>query len=111
MAHHQRETVIFGLQARGDGGRLLDRDAEPVHAGVDVEGCAAAPILGGDEGVPFGQLGGAVDDRPQMIGCEGLRRAWHHSVEYVDGGVGRNGACPPPFRDVGDEESPAPGSV
>src|SRR5262252_4532153 len=97
MAHHQRETVIFGLQAGRDGGRLLERDAEPVHAGVDVEGCAATPVLGGDEGVPFGKFGGAVDDRPQIVGCESLRRAWHHSVEHVDGGVGRNGAYLPPF--------------
>ena len=30
-------------------------------------------FAGGDKGVPFGKFGGAVDDRPQIVGGEGLR--------------------------------------
>src|SRR6516225_12256753 len=70
MADQQRETMIFRLQARGDGNRLVRGDAEPVHAGVDVESGATAPVLDGDERIPFGKFGRAVDDRPQIIGCE-----------------------------------------
>ena len=55
--------MIFRLQARSDGDRLVERDAEPVHAGIDVEGRAATPISGGDERIPFRKFGGAVDDR------------------------------------------------
>ena len=109
MAHQQRETVIFGLQARSDGDRLVDRDTEPVHAGIDVERGAAAPVPGGDEGIPFGKFGCAVDDRPQMVVCERLRRARHHPVEHVDGRVGRDRPHASSFRDIGDEEGPAPG--
>jgi len=77
MAHQQRETMIFQLQARSDGNRLLHRDAKPVHAGVDVERRAAAPVVDGDERIPFGKLGRAVDDRPQIVGRECRRRTRH----------------------------------
>ena len=72
MAHQQREAVVFGLDARRDGGRLVDREAEPVHAGIDVQRGAAAPVAGGDERVPLGEFGRAVDHRPQIVVGEGL---------------------------------------
>ena len=109
MTHQQREAMIFRLHARSDGSRLVHRDAEPVHAGVDVERRAAAPVLDGDEGIPFGQLGRAVDHRPQIVDRECRRRARHQPVEHVDDGLGRKRPHTPSFGDIGDEEGPAPG--
>ncbi len=48
--------------------------AEPVHAGIDVQRRAPAPVVDGDERIPFGKLGRAVDDRPQIVVGKGLRR-------------------------------------
>jgi len=53
MAHHQRDAVIFGLRARRQRRRLFDRNAKPVHAGIDVECRAAAPIVGGKQRCPI----------------------------------------------------------
>src|SRR6266480_4709450 len=96
--------MIFRLQARSDGDRLFERDAEPVHAGIDVEGRAATPVSSGDERIPFRKFGGAVDDRAQIIGCECLRRARHHSIENIDDCIGGNRAHAPAFTDIGNEE-------
>ena len=41
MAHQQRHAVVLGLHAGRDRRRLVDREAEPVHAGVDVDAAAA----------------------------------------------------------------------
>ena len=110
MAHQQREAMAFGLEAGRDGDRFVDREPEPVHAGVDVERGAAAPVVDGDERIPLGKLGRAVDDRLQIVVGEGLRRTRHDSVEHVDRRVGRKRPHAPTFGDVGDEEGPAAGS-
>ncbi len=107
MAHQELEAVPFRLDARRDGDRLLRRQAEPVHAGVDVQGGATAPIVRCDEGVPLGKLGRAVDHRPQIGLGDGRRRARHQAVEDVDDGVRRGRAHAAPFRDIGHEEGPA----
>ena len=107
MTHQQREAVTFRLQARGDGDRLIDRDAEPVHTGIDMQGRAAAPIVDGDERIPLGEFGRAVDDRPQIVVGERRRRAGHEPVEHVDDGVGRERPHAPPLHHVGHEEGPA----
>ena len=57
MAHQQREAVVFGLDARRDRRRLVEREAEPVHAGIDVQRRAAAPALAATKRVPLGELG------------------------------------------------------
>ena len=46
VAHQQRDAVVFGADARRQRGGLVDRDAEPVHAGVDMQRGAAAPLVG-----------------------------------------------------------------
>ena len=109
MAHQQREAMVFGLEAGRDGDRLVEREPEPVHAGIDVERGAAAPVVDGDERIPLGKLGRAVDDRPQIVVGEGLRRARHDPVEHVDRRLGRERPHAPAFGDVGDEEGPAAG--
>ena len=104
MAQEQRDAVIFGLGARRKRRRFVRRDAEPMHAGVDLQRRAALPSMGADEGVPFGKLGCRVDHRPRIdvdkafapIGCE--------AVEYVDGGVGRTRPHRSRFGEIGDKE-------
>jgi len=46
-------AVIFGLRARRQRSGFFRRNAEPVHAGVDLQRGAALPVVGGDEGVPL----------------------------------------------------------
>jgi hypothetical protein len=101
--------MTFGLEAGRDGGRFVHREPEPVHAGVNVECGTPAPIVDGDERIPLGKLGRAVDDRLQIVVGEGLRRTRHDSVENVDRRLGRQRPHAPTFGDVGDKEGPAPG--
>ena len=64
VAHQQRDAVVFGLHARGKGRSLVGRHAKPVHAGIDVERRATAPVTLGDERIPLRKLRRAVDHRP-----------------------------------------------
>ena len=45
VAHQQRDAVFLRANARGQGRRLVDRDAQSVHSGVDMQRGAAAPFL------------------------------------------------------------------
>ena len=40
----QRDAVVLGADARRERGRFVHRNAEPVHAGVDMQRGAAVPI-------------------------------------------------------------------
>src|ERR1700716_2107247 len=51
---------------------------------MPVSTCSAAPAGGGHEGIPFGELGRAVDDGTQIGGREGLRGIRQQAVEHVD---------------------------
>ena len=109
MAQQQRDAVIFGLRARRQRGGFFRRNAEPVHAGVHLQRGAALPVMGGDEGVPLGKLGHAVDDRPRIELDEGRRSFRRAAVEHVDRGVARAGPHAPRLRKIGDEERLAAG--
>ena len=56
VAHDQRDAVIAGVDPGNDALRLGEREAEPVHAGVDVNGGAACPAGAAAKHVPFGKL-------------------------------------------------------
>ncbi len=109
VTHQQRDAVVFGLRAWRQCGSFVRGDAEPVHAGIDMERRTAAPVLGGNKGVPLGQLGRAVDHRLDVEFSERVGGLWRKAVEHVDCGVVRAGACAPRFGDVGDEKSLASG--
>ena len=64
VAHHQRDAVIAGVDARDEALRFRKRQAEPVHAGVDVQRRAAGPAAAAAEGVPFGEFVEIADHRP-----------------------------------------------
>ena len=83
---------------------------EPVHAGIDVQRRAAAPVLGRRRKHPIRQARSAllITGRRLALG-ERSRGARHQAVEHVDDGVRRDRAHAPAFGDVGDEERPAAG--
>jgi hypothetical protein len=70
---------------------------------------AALPVAGGDEGVPLGKLGHAVDDRPSIELDEGRRSFRRAAIEHIDRGVARASPHAPRFRKIGDEECLAAG--
>ena len=109
VAHQQRDAVILALHTRRQRGGFVQRHAEPIHAGVHMDRRAATPVLGGDEGVPFGELGGAVDYRLGVEFGERHSRSGRESIEHVDRGIARARAHAPRFGDVGHEESLAAG--
>ena len=109
LTHQQRNAVVLGLDARRNSDRLVDGDAQPIDSGIDMQRRAAAPGFHIDEGIPLGELGGAVDDRPQRGVGKRLRRARHQPVEHVDGACRRDRPYAAALGDVGDEEGPAPG--
>ena len=108
MAHHQSEREgrphIGGLLHGVD---LRHREAEPVHAAVDMDGAGklladARAIIG-----PFPDFFGAIQDGPQIEELESLRGAGQVAAEHVDDGLGQK--CPQALR-LGDgrhEEGPA----
>ena len=104
MAHQQHDAVVLGADARGKGGRFVRRDAEPVHAGVDMQRRAPLPAARGSESVPFGELDQAADYRPRRDPGEGGRGARHQAAQHIDRRVGRGLARARGFRQVGDEK-------
>ena len=89
MAHHQRNAVIAGIDARDDALRFRDRQPEPVHAGVDVDGGAAVPARAAAEHVPFGEFVEIADHRPAIDLGVGVAGVLEEAVERVDGGLRR----------------------
>ena len=109
MAHQQHDAVVLGADARRQRSGVVERDAEPVHAGVHMQRGAAAPLAGRHEGVPFRQLDHAADHRPRAdvgVRCGGFRQ---QAVEHINRRLRRNATHPPRLGEIGDEESLATG--
>ena len=109
VAHQQRQAVILRLQPGRDGDGLFRADAEPAHAGIDMQRRAAPPALPGDEAVPLGKLGGAVDDRSQPHVGDRRRGSGHDPVEQVDIRRRSDRTQPASLGQIGDEKRPATG--
>ena len=109
VAHDQRDAVILGLRARRQSRGFVRRNAEPAHAGVDMQRRAAAPGMGADEGVPFGKLGGRIDDRPGIDVDERVAPVRREAVEHIDVGLAGARAHRARFGNVGDKECLAAG--
>ena len=92
MAHHQRDAVIAGIDARDDALRFGDRQPEPVHAGVDVDGGAAGPAGAAAEHVPFGEFVEVADHRPAVDLGVGVAGVLEEAVEHIDGRRRHRGA-------------------
>ena len=63
VAHQQRDAVIFRANTRRQRCSFIGGDAEPVHAGVDVQRRAAMPLVRGAKRIPFGKFNQAADHR------------------------------------------------
>src|SRR5436190_1464370 len=94
----------------GDRCRLLDGEAEPVHAGVDVERGTAGKASRRNEVIPLGELDQAVDHRPRIGVDEALSGGRGESVEYIDDSLARDGAHAPRLGELRDEKSLAAGA-
>ena len=110
MRHQQRDAVVLGANARGERRRLVRGNAEPVHAGVDMQRRAAVPALRRAEGVPFGQFDQAADHRPRIdLGVAG-GGAGQQAVEHVDRRLRHDRAQAARFGEIGHEEGLAAGA-
>ena len=110
MAHHQRDAVIAGIDAGNDALRFRNRQPEPVHAGVDMDGGAAVPPRAAAEHVPFGKLVEVADHGPAIDLGVGLAGILEEAVEHIDRGRGGDGAADHPgFVQRRDEEGLAAG--
>ena len=110
VAHQQRDAVVFRADARRERGGLVHRNAEPVHAGVDMQRGAAAPGMGRAESVPFRQFDHAADHRPHVdvgVGGSGARQ---QTVEHIDRRLRRRAAHLGGLGEIGDEEGLAAGA-
>ena len=56
VAHQQSDAVIFRADARRQRGGLVGGNAEPVHAGVDMQRGAAGKAGRRNEVIPLGEL-------------------------------------------------------
>ena len=110
VAHQQCDAVVLGLRARRERGRFFRRRCRAGSCRCP----RAAPrpprqALAGDEGVPLGKLGGAVDDRLRVEFGERVAASGRKTVEHVDQRRRARAASAPGFGNVGDEEGLAAG--
>ncbi len=84
MAHYQCDAVIAGIDARNQALRLGDRHAEPVHAGIDMNGRAARPAGAAAEHVPFGEFVEIADHRLAVDLGVDLAGVLEETVEHID---------------------------
>ncbi len=70
---------------------------------------AAAPLMGGAEGVPFGEFDQAADHRPRAQIGEGRLGAGQQAVEHIDRRLRCDRAHAPRLAEIGDEKRLAAG--
>ena len=84
VAHHQRDAVIAGIDPGHDALRFGQRQAEPVHAGIDVDGGAAGPAGAAAKHVPFGEFVEIADHGPDIDFGVAFAAILEEAVEHVD---------------------------
>ena len=84
--------------------------AEPVHAGIDVNGRAARPTRAAAEHVPFGEFVEVADHGLAVDPGVGLAGVLEEAVEHVDCGPRRRGANHAGLIEGGDEKRLAAGA-
>ncbi len=84
VAHDQRDAVIAGIDPGDDALRIRNREAEPVHAGVDMNGRTAGPARAPAKHVPFGELIEVVDDRPGVDPGERVAGILEEAAQHID---------------------------
>src|SRR2546423_15632795 len=84
VTHDQRDAVIAGVDPGYDSLRLRHRQPKPVHAGVDMNGGAAAPTGAPAKYVPFGEFVEIADNGPGVDLGVGVAAILQEAVEYID---------------------------
>ena len=107
MGHDERDAVVGHLHPGGERGRFLDRQAEPVHAGIEMQGGATQPAARAAKRIPFDELGHGADHRPRVDRGIGGGAAGGNAVEHVNDRLGRGCAHLAGLGEMGDEECPA----
>ena len=102
--------MIAGIDPRHDALSFRQGHAEPVHAGVDVNGGAAVPAGAAAEHVPFGQFVEVADDRPGVDPGILVAAILEEPVEHIQRGLGNGGADIAGFIQRGDKEGLAAGA-
>ena len=109
VAHDQRNAVIAGIDARDDALGFRYREAEPVHAGVDLDGGAATPTRAPAKHVPFGEFVEVADHGPAVDPGIGLAGVLEEAIERIDRSLRQRRAHGSRFVQRGDEECLAAG--
>src|SRR4051794_5618090 len=91
MTHDQRDAVIAGLDPWNDALRIRDREAKPVHAGVDMNGRAALPAGAPAKYVPFGEFVEIANHGPGVDLGIGIAAILEETAKHIDG-RGRHGS-------------------
>ena len=107
--HHHRRDEMLRRVAAPEGERLVDGQAEPVHAGVDADGAGAVETALAAMARPQFDLLDAVEDRHQAGLDQRRRRHLVDAVENVDVGPRRDPAHRDAFLGQGDEKRVAAG--
>ena len=84
VAHDKRDAVIAGVDAGNDGLRFHQRQTEPVHAGIDVDGGAPGPAGAPTKHIPFGEFVEVADHGPGVDLGVGLAAVLEEAVEHID---------------------------
>ncbi len=84
--------------------------AEPVHAGIDMDGRAARPAGTAAEHVPFGKLIEIADHRFAIDAGEGVAAGLEEAVEDIDGSLWQRRPRSAGFIERGDEKRFAAGA-
>jgi hypothetical protein len=86
VAHHQRNAVIAGIDPGHDALRFHQRQAEPVHAGIDMNRGTSRPSGAPAEHVPLGKLVEIADHGLAIDFGESIAAVLKKTVEHVDFG-------------------------
>src|SRR6516165_11585553 len=105
IAHQECDPVVPRTDLRCKRNCLFHGQANPVLAGIDVEGATAAPLMGCNESIPFSHFDHAVYDWPRIKVCEGRRRPGVQTMKNINCLVRSNCADALGFREIGYEKT------
>jgi hypothetical protein len=90
VAHHKGNAVIAGVDPGNDALGFHNRQTEPVHAGIDVNGGAAGPAGAAAKHIPFSEFVEVADHRLDVDLGVGLAAVLEEAVEHIDRRCGRH---------------------
>ncbi len=107
VAHQEIDTGLRHDRVAGEGQTLRHRQAEAVHAGIDVERRRADRALGAVRSRPLGHFLARAEHGAQAGLPVGRCAARRKAVQHVDRGLGQGGPCAQALGQVRDEEGAA----